>query len=479
MSLTPPDAALQEIEDRIDRVLTRQQAHAREVARRGVRERVAAIRRIEHWILEHRDRIHEALAADFGKPVPETDITEVLVPLMECRHTCRNLRRWMRPHRVPAPLVLLGTRSWVRCEPRGTVLILAPFNYPFLLCIHPLVSALAAGNTVVLKPSEMTPHTARLIEEMVAGLFAEEEVAVFNGGIEVATTLLRRRFDHIFFTGSPRVGSIVMRAAAEHHATITLELGGKSPVVVDRTADLRAAADKIVWGRFQNAGQTCIAPDYVLVEAVVEDRLVRELKAALERRYGPEAGQKSNPDLARVVDTAHLDRLSRLIDEAVSGGARVCCGGDRDDSDRWLAPTILTGVRTGMAVMQEEIFGPVLPVLSWRDREEALAVIRGLPRPLALYLFSRDPGLFHDLLQDTSSGAVCHNDLLVHFLHPHLPFGGVNTSGQGAYHGRYGFREFSHERAVVRRGRFDPLRWFYPPYDGRVRRLIGWAVRYL
>ncbi len=479
MSLPRDDAALQEIEAHIDGTLACQRDRTREVARRGARERIAAIRRIEDWILTNRDRIRQALADDFGKPVPETDITEVLVPLMECRHTRRNLRRWMRPHRVRAPLVLLGTRSWVRCEPRGTVLVLAPFNYPFLLCIHPLVSALAAGNTVVLKPSEMTPHTARLIEEMVGELFDESEVAVFNGGIEVAAALLRRRFDHIFFTGSPRVGSIVMLAAADHHATITLELGGKSPVVVDATADLRAAANKIVWGRFQNAGQTCIAPDYVLVETGLEERFVQALKEALERRYGPEMERRSNPDLARVVDAAHLDRLRGLIEEAVAAGARVCCGGDRDERERWLAPTVLTGVRPEMQVMQEEIFGPILPVLSWREPEEAVAVIRGLPRPLALYLFSRNSDLFQDLLQDTSSGAVCHNDLLVHFLHPRLPFGGVNTSGQGAYHGRYGFREFSHERAVVRRGRFDPLRWFYPPYDERVRRLIGWAVRYL
>jgi aldehyde dehydrogenase (NAD+) len=468
-----------ELDARVDEILDRQRAHVRATGHPDARERIRSIRSIEDWIMANRDRIRKVLEQDLSKPGPEADLTEVLVPLSECRHTRRNLRRWMRPRRAPAPLALLGTRSRVVCEPRGVVLIIAPFNYPFLLCIHPLISALAAGNTVVIKPSEMAPNTARLVEDMVAELFPESQVAVFRGGIEVASALLRRPFDHIFFTGSPRVGSIVMRAAAEHHATTTLELGGKSPAVVDATAHPDSTAQKIAWGRFQNAGQTCIAPDYVLVEERAADAFVLALERALDRLYGTEPGRLHSPHLARVVDDAHLDRLRGLIHQAVVAGARIRCGGQWDRDRLRLAPTVLTDVNPDMAVMREEIFGPVLPVLTWREPEEAMALIQRLPRPLALYAFGRDDALFERLLRNTASGAVCRNDVIIQFMHPGLPFGGINASGQGSYHGWFGFRELSHERPVMQRGRFDPLRWLYPPYDGRVRRLIDLAVRYL
>jgi aldehyde dehydrogenase (NAD+) len=479
MSVAPSPDSHQRLEERLDTVLARQRACAPRLTRSGHRERSERLRRIETWIMTHRGRIAEALAADFRKPVPETDLTEVLVPVSECRYTRRHLRSWMRPRRVRPSLALLGTSSHVRFEPRGTVMVLAPFNYPFLLCVHPLITALAAGNTVVLKPSEMAPRTARLIEEMVAELFLEEEVAVFTGGVEVATALLRRPFDHIFFTGSPRVGSAVMRAAAEHHASLTLEMGGKSPAVVDASADLRRAAEKIVWGRFQNAGQTCIAPDYVLVERRVEAPFLDQCRLALERFYGPASDRRSNPDLARVIDGRHLERLRGLLEQARSAGARVACGGEWDPARLWFAPTLLAGVDPAMDIMQEEIFGPILPVIGWEEPAEAIAVMRNLPRPLALYLFSRRREMVRRFTEESSSGAVCVNDALVHFLHPRLPFGGVNTSGQGSYHGFYGFRELSLERAVLVRGPLDPLRLFLPPYGPGVRRLVELAVRYL
>jgi aldehyde dehydrogenase (NAD+) len=479
MSVAPSPISHQRFEERLDAVLARQRACAPRLARSGHRERSERLRRIEVWIMAHRGRIAEALAADFRKPVPETDLTEVLAPVRECRYTRCHLRSWMRPRRVRPSLALLGSTARVRLEPRGTVLVLAPFNYPFLLCVHPLISALAAGNTVVLKPSEMTPRTARLIEEMVSELFPEEEVAVFTGGVEAATALLRRPFDHIFFTGSPRVGSVVMRAAAEHHATITLELGGKSPAVVDASADLRRAAEKIVWGRFQNAGQTCIAPDYVLVERRVEAPFLDQLRFALERLYGPEPDRRGNPDFARVIDGGHLERLRGLLEQAVTAGARIECGGECDPARLWFAPTLLAGVDPAMDIMQEEIFGPLLPVIAWAEPAEAVAVMRGLPRPLALYLFSGRRERSRWFTEEVPSGAVCVNDALVHFLHPGLPFGGVNTSGQGCYHGYFGFRELSLERAVLVRGPLDPLRLFLPPYGPGIRRLIELAVRYL
>ncbi len=458
--------------------------------------RIRAIRRIRDWVRAHRGDIRAALTADLGKPEAETDLTEILVVLTEAKHALRRLRRWMKPRRVGTPLALFGSRSQVTVEPKGVVLIISPWNFPFNLALMPLVSALAAGNRCVIKPSELSPATSRLVASMVAELFTPEEVAVLEGDAETAKALLAEPFDHIFFTGSDRVGRKVMQAAARSLSSVTLELGGKTPAVVDRTAHLATAAERIVWAKYVNAGQTCIAPDYVLVPEDLEERFVAEASAALERLYRDATPERHPGAYARIVTRRHADRLRALIDEAVAAGATAVAPLDRvgreADAGRrpaegeaaaeghFVPPVILRGARSEMSVMREEIFGPILPVIPVSGRREALAFVRERPRPLALYMFSADRRAAREAYTDVSAGGVCLNDGLLHYLNPELPFGGVGNSGTGKAHGKSGFLEFSNLKPVFsqRRG-FTTSRLVYPPYTKAVRRRIEWMLKLL
>jgi aldehyde dehydrogenase (NAD+) len=455
--------------------------------------RLRAIRRIRDWVRAHRSDIRAALTADLGKPEAETDLTEILVVLMEAKYALRRLRRWMKPRRAGTPLALFGSRSRVSVEPKGVVLIISPWNFPFNLALMPLISALAAGNRCVIKPSELSPATSRLVASMVAELFSPEEVAVLEGDAEAAKALLAEPFDHIFFTGSDRVGRKVMEAAARNLSSVTLELGGKTPAVVDRSAHLATAAERIVWAKYVNAGQTCIAPDYVLVPEDLEEGFVREATAALERLYPDATPQRHPGAYARIVTRRHADRLRALIDEAVSAGATPVApldedgageGGDAAEGDtaddHFVPPVILRGAGSGMSVMREEIFGPVLPVITVSGRREAFAFVRERPRPLALYMFAADRRAAREACTDTSAGGVCLNDGLLHYLNPALPFGGVGNSGTGKAHGKSGFLEFSNRKPVLsqRRG-FTTSRLVYPPYTKAVRRRIDWMLKLL
>ncbi len=457
--------------------------------------RLRAIRRIRDWVRAHRSDIRAALTADLGKPEAETDLTEILVVLMEAKHALRRLRRWMKPRRAGTPLALFGSRSRVSVEPKGVVLIISPWNFPFNLALMPLISALAAGNRCVIKPSELSPATSSLVASMVAELFPPEEVAVLEGDAEAAKALLAEPFDHIFFTGSDRVGRKVMEAAARNLSSVTLELGGKTPAVVDRSAHLATAAERIVWAKYVNAGQTCIAPDYVLVHEDLEERFVQEASAALERLYPDATPQRHPGAYARIVTRRHADRLRALMDEAVTAGATAvapldgvgagageggdAAGGDTAD-DHFVPPVILRGARSDMSVMREEIFGPVLPVIPVSGRREAFAFVRARPRPLALYMFATDREATRQACTDASAGGVCLNDGLLHYLNPELPFGGVGNSGTGKAHGKSGFLEFSNRKPVLsqRRG-FTTSRLVYPPYTKAVRRRIDWMLKLL
>ncbi len=457
--------------------------------------RLRAIRRIRDWVRAHQNDIRAALAADLGKPEAETDLTEILVVLMEAKYALRRLRRWMKPRHAGTPLALFGSRSRVTVEPKGVVLIISPWNFPFNLALIPLISALAAGNRCVIKPSELSPATSSLVASMVAELFSPEEVAVLEGDAEAAKALLTEPFDHIFFTGSDRVGRKVMEAAARNLSSVTLELGGKTPAVVDRSANLATAAERIVWAKYVNAGQTCIAPDYVLVPEGLEERFVHEASAALERLY-PDATPERHPGAyARIVTRRHADRLRALIDEAVTAGATAVAPLDRvraednaagaEDNaagagDHFVPPVILRGAGSEMSVMREEIFGPVLPVIPVSGRREAFAFVRARPRPLALYMFAADRRATREACTDTSAGGVCLNDGLLHYLNPELPFGGVGNSGTGKAHGKSGFLEFSNLKPVLsqRRG-FTTSRLVYPPYTKAVRRRIDWMLKLL
>lgn len=447
------------------------------LAQSSVSERRTRLKRLQAAIEKHRDAIDQAVRKDFGKAPEETDLTEVHIVLEELGHTLRNLADWMRPEPVDAPLLLAGTSSEVRHEARGQVLVLAPFNYPFHLAVLPVVSAVAAGNAVVLKPSEKTPATSAIIRTVLSEAFPEDEVAVIEGDAAVAEALLEMPWDHIFFTGSTAVGKKIAAAAAKHLSSVTLELGGKSPAVVERSAHLQRAAVTIAHGKFINAGQTCVAPDYVLVPEELRDTLVGHLKTVVQDFYG--ADVKASPDYCRIIDDRAFGRLKGYVDSAVRAGAKVAFGGEADAASRYLAPTVLVDVPPDAPVMQDEIFGPVLPVLTYKSPQEAVDFVRARPPPLALYVFARSRRDADGVLDGTASGGACVNTTIFHLANPDLPFGGVGSSGVGNYHGRAGFRCFSHERAVLRQ-RGNPLsRFLTPPYARRMNRLTARLARWL
>jgi aldehyde dehydrogenase (NAD+) len=478
---TDTDAAMDARETvRARRLFDLQRASRWRVATSTAAERIARLRALRASIIRHRQALYDAVYADFRKHAAEFEITEVQLVLAEIAHTRRHLRRWMRPRRVSTPALLAGGGSRIQMEPRGQVLILSPWNYPFQLLISPLVAAVAAGNVCLLRPSEKVPHTAEVMGRIIAEAFPEDEVAMVTGGVPTADALLRLPWDHIFFTGSTAVGRKIMRAAAEHLATVTLELGGKSPAIVDRSADLAQAAERIVWGKFVNAGQTCVAPDYVLVPEAQNDAFLAACTDALARFYGAtDEARQASESLARIIDDAAFARLTAALDATVKGGARVVAGGQRAAAERYLAPTILADVAPDAPVMREEIFGPVLPVLTYGALDEALARVNAGGKPLALYVFSEDGAATRRVLRNTTAGGTIINHVLCHLANPDLPFGGVGESGQGSYHGYAGFRAFSHERAVLRMGKLGLGRLYYPPYGPRMRRIAGLVSRWM
>ncbi|MDV7270016.1 aldehyde dehydrogenase family protein [Thioclava sp. A2] len=441
--------------------------------------RRTALRRLSAAIRRYEPQIIAALAADLGKPEAEVRLTEILPVQAEISHTLKYLKRWMRPRRATSTLLTFGTRAKIVSEPKGTVLIIAPWNYPFGLLMGPLSSALAAGNAAILKPSELAPATSALVAKIITETFAPDFVWVAEGAVDVAQALLDLPFDHLFFTGSPEVGRKVMAQAARHLTPVTLELGGKSPVIIGPGADLKAAAQAVAWGKFSNAGQTCIAPDHIYVASAQMEAFLTHLKTAIRKMYGrsPEA-QASGRDYARIVSERHFRRLDAMISAAEAGGATVVEGGARDAATRFIAPTVLTGVRRDAALMREEIFGPVLPVLPFEDAGAVIAAINTGPKPLALYIFEKDKGFIEEITRKTSSGAVGVNVTLAHYMHLNLPFGGIGNSGMGAAHGEWGFRAFSHEKPVLRNS-FAPLSGFMPPYRGMKRRRIRLMARLL
>ena len=410
-----------------------------------------------------------AIAADFGvRPAQETRLAELFTVLAGIRHARRNLRRWMRSRRVATPLYLRPGRSRILRQPRGVVGVISPWNYPVQLALLPVVAALAAGNRVLLKPSELTPKTSALPERIVGSRFAAAEFAVVTGGAEVGEAFARLPFDHLFFTGSTAVGRKIARAAADNLTPLTLELGGKSPALVLADADLDALAPRLAVGKLLNAGQTCIAPDYVLVPADRVDALVKALASSVAALY-PQLG--ANPDYTSIINDRHYARLAALIDDAEAKGARVVRLNPGNEflpeRARKLAPTLLVDVRDDMAAMREEIFGPILPIETYTTFDEAIAKINARPRPLALYAFGGDALSRMRLLQQTIAGGVTFDDTLWHFCNEELPFGGVGASGYGAYHGERGFLAFTHEKAVFMQPRFAPTWLLYPPYRKR------------
>jgi aldehyde dehydrogenase (NAD+) len=440
------------------------------------RSRIQKLIRLRDAIVANTKAIHAAAYADFKKPEAEVNLTEIFPVLIEIKDAQKHLKKWMQPKSVPMTLPLFGTSSQVRYEPKGVCLIISPWNYPLNLTFGPLVSALAAGNTVMIKPSEFTPNMSQLMEKIVAELFPPNEVAVFQGDEKVSTNLLKLPFDHIFFTGSPGVGKIVMAAAAQHLSSVTLELGGKSPVIVDQSANIKKAAGNIMWSKFANNGQTCIAPDLLYVHEQVKGAFVQEAQKRLSSVYGENGqAQEKNPDYCRIVNNRHFKRVKHLLDDAKAKGASVVAGGDTNAADNFIAPTLLDNVSPKSEIMRSEIFGPLLPIIPFSDLKNVIDDINSRPKPLALYIFGKNRKRTEQVLKNTSAGGTCINTSAVHFLHANLPFGGVNNSGIGNSHGVYGFRAFSHERAVLA-DKFSVTSNLFPPYTKWVMRQINLIV---
>lgn len=421
------------------------------------------LRKLKQIILANEPDIYQALADDLGKPVFEAALTEVYFTYAEIDFALKNLGKWMKPKRVPATLSSLSTRNRIIYEPKGVSLIISPWNYPFQLLMAPLVSAIAAGNCAILKPSELAPATSKLLCRLINENFDPAEAICIAGDVKVAQALLELPFDHIFYTGSTQVGKVIMEAAAKNLSSVTLELGGKSPVIIAEGAALEKAAEKIGWSKFLNAGQTCIAPDYVLVPEKLEDEFTQLLISQIEKLYY-RSGTLNRSDYGKIISPRHFERLKNLTDQTIKSGAKLAFGGDFQAQEQRISPTLLTGLSWESAIMQEEIFGPVLPIISYNLLEDALAAINSRPKPLALYIFGEE-AIAKEIIQRTSSGGVAVNEVITHISNPHLPFGGVGHSGMGSCHGFYGFRAFSHERSVQYQGRFDMNRMVYPPFN--------------
>jgi len=448
--MTVADPMDTNVPDALQKVFALQALTALRLRQSTWQERTAKIRKLRDAVIARTEDWYRAAHADFRKPPGEVDLAEILPVCLEANHAIRHLKKWMKPQRVRPTLLTLGTRSHVQYMPRGRCLIIGTFNYPVNLTLGPLVSAIAAGNTAIIKPSELTPHLSGLIAELVREVFTEDEVAVVEGDAHIAQALQKLPFDHIFFTGSPAIGKQVMTAAAHHLTSVTLELGGKSPTIVDASADLQLAARNIMWAKFANAGQTCIAPDHVYVHHSVKDEWVRRCRQELEKAYGTSLQQQhDSPHLARIVNTRHAARLTGLLHDAQARGARVLMGGAAEPEACFVQPALLDQVPADAHLMREEIFGPLLPIIGFESLDEVIAAINATPKPLSLYIYSRNRANIQQVLQRTVSGGACVNHSLVQFLHGRLPFGGINHSGIGNAHGHYGFKAFSHERSVV------------------------------
>ncbi len=439
-----------------------------ELKNSSINERIKKLKSLKNWIKQNEKLICEEIYKDFEKGKEEVLLSEIKPIIDEINQNVSQLGIWSKPKRVETPLAFIGTKSEIRYEPKGVTLIIAPWNYPFNLCIGPLVSAIGAGCSVIIKPSEHTPNTANLIERMVTELFDKKEIAVIQGNVEVTTEILKLPFNHIFFTGSPQVGKIVMKAASENLTSVTLELGGRNPTIIDETANLKDAAQKIVWGKFLNSGQTCIAPNYIYVHENQAQKLTEQLIEQIKIQY-----PKSDRTRTKIVNSNHFSRLTDLLDKTISTGGKILYGGEKDEEFNFLSPTLISDITIESPIFQEEIFGPILPILTYSNLEEVIDTINKTEKPLALYVFSKSRKNQNYILDNTSSGTTAINETTIQFAQTHLPFGGVNNSGIGKAHGEFGFHEFSNLKSVLKqRVGLTTLKMIYPHYTNFKKKLI-------
>lgn len=445
----------------IGSLLKKQQKYYQQGHTRDVQKRIVRLKRLKDYININEERILEALKADLGKPYFEGYATEVGYVLESIRYTIKHLAKWAKDDVVKSPIHQMPSKSYVRYEPYGTVLVIGPFNYPFQLLMEPLIGAIAAGNTVIAKPSAYTPKTTAIIQQIIKECFSEGSVALVTGDRDVTSALIHAPFDYIFFTGSVTVGKIVMQAAAERLTPITLELGGKSPTIVHKDANLKIAAKRIAWGKFLNTGQTCIAPDYVYVHEEVKTAFLKAMEQAIQDFYGIDP--LASEDYGKIINEGHFDRLIALLDQE-----KLVIGGEIDRDTLYISPTVMENVTWADPVMADEIFGPILPVLTYSDLNETLKIINSKAKPLALYVFSESDIVQNIVVDKVSFGGGCINDTLTHVVNPNMPFGGVGTSGMGYYHGKESFMTFSHRKAIHKKSTRIESGLVFPPYGKKI-----------
>lgn len=430
---------------------------------KSVKFRIQQLEKLKSAIIARQDKILEALNQDLGKP--ELEGCFELAVLQDIEYAIKHLPQWLKPRKVKTGLEIFPSHAKIHPEPLGVVLIIGPWNYPFSLIISPLIGAIASGNCAMLKPSELASHTSTLLTELIKDTFNSEYISIQEGGVEVAQELLSLKFDHIFFTGGTKIGQIVMSAAAQHLTPVTLELGGKSPCIVDKEINLKETAKRITWGKFINAGQTCIAPDYILVEHSIKQDLINAIKQCIQDFFGENPSE--SPDFARIINARQFERLRGLL-----SSGEVIIGGETNPDTKYISPTILDNVSMDSGVMAEEIFGPILPILEYGSLDEAIAVVNSKPKPLALYFFSSNTHNQQRILHETSSGGLCFNETIMHVGVTELPFGGVGESGMGAYHGKASFDTFTHYKSVLSRPFWGDLNWRYAPYTSKTVKMF-------
>ncbi len=456
----------------IDKIYALQQKNTAEIKQLPASKREQLLRKLLTKIKEAENEIQAALYQDFHKSALESTITEILAVEMELKHIIKNIGKWTKDKSVGWSAMFTNVKAYLHYEPKGHVLIITPWNYPFQLPLVHLAACIAAGNTAILKLSEFSPHTNRIVKKILQEVFPEDHVAVLEGEVKETTHLLSLRFDHIHFTGSPAVGKIIMEAASKNLTDITLELGGKSPAVLDRNINVRRVVQNLIWAKFVNAGQTCIAPDYVLVPRQLKSEIEQVFREELREAFGRDA--INSPDYARIINKKQFDRLVEALTDAKHLGAQVISGGAKDEKELYIEPTVIGQVAMTNSLMTEEIFGPIFPIVYYSQIDEAIKFINDREKPLALYVFSND-GIFNKhVIRYTSAGSTCINDALIQIMHPKLPFGGVNNSGIGQSTGWYGFRAFSHERAVADAKGFPLSKMFWFPYSERTHKIVQW-----
>ena len=462
---------------KIEAIFEAQRNNQYAVAQSTVKERKRKLKRLFDAMMVYREEIREAISTDFRRHPSEVDLTEIYPTTSGLRHAMAHLGRWAKPHRVRTPLSLMGSSSHIHYEPKGVVLIISPWNFPVNLTFGPLTTAIAAGNCVMIKPSEHTFHSSAVMKKIIEEIFETNEIAVIAGGVEASTALLNLPFNHIFFTGSPSVGKIVMEAASKHLTSVTLELGGKSPTIVDETANLDIAARRIAWSKSLNSGQICIAPDYLFVHESQKDAFIEKLSTNLTVLYGQDA--QSSDSYSRIINRNHFNRILGYMDDALSQGAQVVYGGRTVQDENYIEPTVMVDVHPQSKLMTEEIFGPVLPVQTYRSIEEPLEIINSKCKPLTLYIYSKNQQNIKYIIDHTRAGGTCINHSILQFSNHNLPFGGSNHSGIGKGHGFFGFQEFSNARGVFKQWfALSAIELMLAPYTKFKQLLIDFSIKY-